>query len=61
MNLLMMRHGEAVRPGGDVADHDRPLTERGREMVPRMAEILLENGLTGLECTCQGCSLQFPE
>ena len=46
MNLLLMRHGEAVRPGGDVGDHDRPLTERGREMVPRMAEILLENGLT---------------
>ena len=46
MNLLVMRHGEAVRPGGEFSDHDRPLTERGREVVPRMGEILLENGLT---------------
>ena len=46
MNLLLMRHGEAVRPGGDFADHDRPLTVRGRETIPRMASILVENGLT---------------
>ena len=45
MNLLIMRHGEAVRPGGEFADFDRPLTPRGREVTPRMAEILIENGL----------------
>jgi len=46
MNLLIMRHCEAVRAGGSVSDHDRPLTERGREDAPRIAEILAENGLT---------------
>ena len=45
MNLLIMRHGEAVRPGGEFVDFDRPLTPRGREVTPRMAEILIENGL----------------
>ena len=42
MNLLIMRHSEAVRPGSEFSDHDRPLTARGREVTPMMAEVLLE-------------------
>ncbi len=45
MNLLIMRHSEAARPGGEVKDHDRPLTHRGREVTPQMAQILVENDL----------------
>ena len=45
MNLLLMRHAKSAWDGDDLHDHDRPLNERGRNDAPRMASVLVENGL----------------
>ena len=45
MNLLLMRHAEATSSGVSSNDHERPLTARGRQVTPKMAEVLLENDL----------------
>lgn len=45
MNLILMRHSEAASTAASSTDHDRPLTDRGRLLSPRMAEVLVENGL----------------
>lgn len=47
MRLYLMRHGEAEEPA---VDPERPLTERGREQVRRVTEIVagMEGGLRTL-------------
>jgi len=43
--LLLIRHGKSdwAQPG--LADHDRPLSERGLRDIPLIAEALLERGI----------------
>lgn len=38
--LLILRHAKSDWGDGDVADHDRPLTERGKRDAPRVGEYL---------------------
>jgi phosphohistidine phosphatase len=45
MNLLLMRHAKSSWADGDLDDHERPLNARGREAAPRMAKVLVENGI----------------
>ena len=45
MNLLLMRHAKSAWDDMELRDHDRPLNERGRNDAPRMARVLVENGL----------------
>jgi phosphohistidine phosphatase len=42
MRLYLVQHGEAV---AETADPDRPLTERGREDIRRLAAFLAESGV----------------
>ncbi len=42
--LLLLRHAKSAWPDG-VADHDRPLAERGRRDAPRMGAYMAEAGL----------------
>jgi phosphohistidine phosphatase len=42
--LLIMRHAKSVHPDG-MADHDRPLNDRGLRDAPRMGLLLKEQGL----------------
>ena len=41
--LILLRHAKSEWPDG-VADHDRPLTERGRRDAPRTGAWLVEHG-----------------
>jgi len=41
--LILLRHAKSDWPDG-VADHDRPLTARGRRDAPRTGEWLVRNG-----------------
>ena len=41
--LILLRHAKSDWPDG-VADHDRPLTERGRRDAPHTGEWLVANG-----------------
>ena len=43
MRLILMRHGKSAYPGG-VADHDRPLSERGLRSAALMGGWLRRNG-----------------
>ena len=45
MNLLLMRHAKSSWEHGDLADHDRPLNHRGRDDAPRIAKVIVENGI----------------
>ncbi len=40
--LLVLRHAKSSHADETLADHDRPLTERGRRDAPRMGAHLLE-------------------
>src|SRR5947209_19433635 len=40
MKLCFLRHGEADWPNWDKPDDDRPLTERGRKEMKRVAKFL---------------------
>lgn len=43
--LLVMRHAKSSWSDDRLADHDRPLNERGRRDAPRMGRLLAEQGL----------------
>lgn len=43
--LILMRHAKSSWSAGEVADHDRALSSRGREAAPRMAAWLRAAGL----------------
>ena len=40
MKLCFLRHGEADWPNWDKPDNERPLTERGRKEMKRVAKFL---------------------
>lgn len=42
--LLLLRHAKSAWPDG-VADHDRPLADRGRRDAPRMGAYIAKAGL----------------
>ena len=44
-DVLLMRHAEAVTASADTGDHERPLTEWGRQDARRIAEVLKQEGL----------------
>ncbi len=44
-NLLLMRHAKSSWKFAELADHDRPLSKRGKRDAPRMGEFLREQGL----------------
>lgn len=44
--LLIMRHAKSSWRDDGLSDHDRPLNKRGRRDAPRMARLLVEEGLT---------------
>lgn len=43
--LLLMRHAKSSWGEPDLPDHDRPLNERGKRDVPRVAQWLADNQL----------------
>ncbi|WP_157006957.1 SixA phosphatase family protein [Agromyces laixinhei] len=43
--LVLMRHAKSSWDSPGLADHDRPLNERGREDAPRMGRRLMERGI----------------
>ncbi|MFO7540911.1 MAG: histidine phosphatase family protein [Chloroflexota bacterium] len=44
--LLILRHAKSSWGNSRLADHDRPLNERGQEDAPRMGRLLRDEGLT---------------
>lgn len=42
LELWLMRHGEAADPDAATSDHERPLTERGRQQVRQFARWMVE-------------------
>lgn len=44
--LLILRHAKSSWKNAELADHDRPLNDRGKRDAPRMGRLLLEQGLT---------------
>jgi phosphohistidine phosphatase len=43
--LLLMRHAKSSWKESKLADHERPLTKRGRSDVPRMGQLLADHEL----------------
>jgi phosphohistidine phosphatase len=43
--LLVLRHAKSTHSNPRVADHDRPLNDRGLETAPRVGRLLAEQGL----------------
>ncbi len=43
--LLLLRHAKSSWSDPGRTDHDRPLTERGKQDAPRMGQLLKEQGL----------------
>jgi phosphohistidine phosphatase len=43
--LLLLRHAKSSWGEPGLSDHERPLTERGKEDAPRMGRLLQEHGL----------------
>ncbi|MGW9632319.1 SixA phosphatase family protein [Agromyces sp. NPDC055520] len=43
--LVLMRHAKSSWESPGLADHDRPLNDRGREDAPRMGRRLVERGI----------------
>ena len=43
--LLILRHAKSGWDVPNIADHDRPLTERGKKDAKRIGQLLLERGL----------------
>jgi phosphohistidine phosphatase len=43
--LLILRHAKSGWDVPNIADHDRPLTERGKKDAERIGQLLLERGL----------------
>ncbi|MBI2253863.1 MAG: histidine phosphatase family protein [Proteobacteria bacterium] len=43
--LILMRHAKSAWDAGDVADHDRPLSDRGRAAAPAVGRWLKEQKL----------------
>lgn len=46
MNILLMRHAKSSWDHPGLADHDRPLAERGKRDAPKMGRMLKKTGLT---------------
>jgi phosphohistidine phosphatase len=44
--LLILRHAKSSWSNSRLADHDRPLNERGRQDAPHMGRLLRDEGLT---------------
>ena len=40
-HLYLMRHAKAKQPSGDMPDHERPLSQRGKRQAAAMAHVLL--------------------
>lgn len=49
--LILMRHSHAVSDNSAYADHDRPLTPDGRELMNRTAEVLREWAIDQVLCS----------
>ncbi len=43
--LILMRHAKSAWDAGDLPDHDRPLSDRGRSAAPAMGRWLKQNKL----------------
>lgn len=43
--LLLLRHAKSSWESAGLADHDRPLNNRGKRDAPRMGKVLLEEGI----------------
>jgi phosphohistidine phosphatase len=43
--LMLLRHAKSSWDDPDLADHERPLTRRGKEAAARMGQLLAEEGL----------------
>ena len=43
--LLLLRHAKSSWKEGNLPDHERPLTKRGKKEAPKVGEYLKENGL----------------
>jgi phosphohistidine phosphatase len=43
--LLLLRHAKSTHADDSISDHDRPLSERGRRVAPRMGQLLLDENL----------------
>lgn len=50
--LYLLRHAESTRSDSDLSDFDRPLNDRGREAVPRMAAYMKQHGLVPTLVLC---------
>lgn len=44
--LLILRHAKSSWAAPGLADHDRPLNDRGKRDAPRMGQLLLDENLT---------------
>lgn len=44
--LLVLRHAKSSWATDGLADHDRPLNDRGKRDAPRIGRLLLDEGLT---------------
>lgn len=44
-NLLILRHAKSSHATPGLADHDRPLNERGRRDAPRVGQVLVDEDL----------------
>jgi phosphohistidine phosphatase len=44
--LLILRHAKSSWANNRLADHDRPLNERGQQDAPRIGRLLRDEGLT---------------
>ncbi len=52
LRLLLLRHAKSAWDHPGLADHDRPLAERGRKAAPVMASFLAENALAPGRILC---------
>ncbi len=43
--LILLRHAKSSWKDSDVADHDRPLNNRGKKTAPQMGRLLSKEGL----------------
>jgi phosphohistidine phosphatase len=50
--LILMRHAKSSWDGGDLADHDRPLSSRGRDAAPKMGAWLRKMRLRPDQILC---------
>ena len=50
--LLVLRHAKSTHADPRLADHDRPLNERGRRAAPRVGRLLSREGLVPERVFC---------